>query len=75
VPVTRLAPAEESVAVHHEGGAVGHVARLIVHAVGADGLSVDIAQEGEREPPGLGEGVVGERAVRADRQEDGVAFL
>jgi len=75
VPVTGLAPPEEALLVHHESGAVGHVAGLIVHAVRADGLAVDVAQEREREPTRLGEGVMGERAVRADRQEDRVAFL
>jgi hypothetical protein len=75
VPVAGLTPPQETVPVDDEGGAVRHVAILIVHAVGADGLTVDVAQERERKAPGLAEGIVGEGAVPADRQEDRVALL
>jgi len=74
LPVTRLPPAEDAVPVHHERGAVGDIAILVEHAVRADGRTVDVAQEGEREAPGARVGVVAERGVTADREEDGLAL-
>ena len=75
LPVTRLPPAKHAVPVHHEGGAVGHVAFLVQHAVSADGLAVDVAQKGEREARGLGEGLVAEGTIPADGHEYRAAIL
>jgi hypothetical protein len=72
LPVTRLAPPEDPVPVDHERGAVGDVAILVEDAVRPDGRAVDVAQQREREAPGPREGVVAERGVAADRQEDGL---
>ena len=69
VAVAGLAPAQQAVAVDDEGRAVGDVPLHVVDAVGLDDLAVDIAQEREWEAPGLGKGVVGERAIAADREK------
>ena len=69
VAVAGLAPAKHAVAVDDEGRAVGDVSLHVVDAVGLDDLAVNIAQEREGEAPGLGEGLVGERAIPADREE------
>ena len=66
LPVSRLSPPEHAVAVHDEGRAVRHVALLVEHAVGADRRAVNVAQQGEGEPPRLGERGVAEGAVGAD---------
>ena len=69
VPVAGLPPAKRTVAIHDEGGAVGHVPVLVEDAVGADGFAVDVAQQRERKARGLGEGLVAEETVPADREE------
>jgi len=69
VTVAGLAPAKQAVAVDDEGRSVGDVPLHVVDAVGLDDLAVDIAQEREGEAPGLGERLVGERAIPADREE------
>jgi hypothetical protein len=69
VAVAGLAPAKQAVAVDDEGRAVGDVPLHVVDAVGLDDLAVDIAQEREGEAPSLGERLVGERAIPADREE------
>ena len=69
VAVAGLTPAKQAVTVDDEGRAVGDVPLHVVDAVGLDDLAVDIAQEREGEAPGLGERLVGERAIPADREE------
>src|SRR5262249_27549665 len=69
LPVADLPPAQDAVAVDNERGAIGHVAVLVVHAIGPDHRPVDVAQEREGELPGRGDGLVAESAVAADADE------
>src|SRR5690349_20947467 len=73
--VTRLAPAQDPVAVHHERRAVGHVAVHVVDAVGRDDRARHVAQQGERERVRGAERGVAERAVAADAEDHRPALL
>lgn len=64
--IAHLPPTQHAVPVDHEGGAPGHVAVLVEDAVGADDGAVDVAQEREGEPLGLGVGSVREGAIGTD---------
>jgi hypothetical protein len=72
--IAHLTPAQRAVAVHHEGGAPGHVAVLVEDTVGADDGAVDVAQEREWESLGLGVGGVREGTVGADGEDRGAAL-
>jgi len=75
LPIARLSPPEHAVSVHDERRPIRHVAVLVQHAVRADDLAMDIAQQRERKALGSVEGLVAERAVSADRDERGAAVL
>jgi len=68
--VAGLPPAQRALAVDDERRSVGHVAVLVVDAVGADDRAVHVAEEREREPAGLGEFRVAEGGVGADGEHD-----
>ena len=74
MPVACLPPPQQTVPVHDEGGAVGHISRFVQHPVGADDDPVDVAQKRERQPPSLGELGLAKLAVAADRQQRGPAL-
>jgi hypothetical protein len=69
VPVARLAPPQQAIAVEHERRPVGDVPVLVKDAVGADHGAMHVAQERERERVLPRERGVAEGAVRADGEE------
>src|SRR6266513_1959092 len=75
LPVAGLAPAQDAVAIDHEGGAPGDVAVRVEDPVRPDGPAMQVAQQGEGELLRGGERRVTRRAVATDRDHGCAALV
>lgn len=73
--VAGLSPAEDTVAIDHEGGAVRDVTVLVVDAIVMDHTPVHIAEQRKAELSQARECLVARRAVAADREQRRPALL
>src|SRR5262245_10779477 len=72
--VASLPPAQHTVTIDDEGRPVRDVALSVEHAILADHLAVDVAEQRERKLPHVSERLVTEGTVAGDRQDGRLAL-